>query len=80
MGPGLVHIYGSNIDNGTDAGLYRWESRKGHSFSFGPHATVFRAEIYVMNVEKGYTSKNICILSDSRVPKHVLNHFQINSN
>jgi len=61
MGPGLVHIYGSNTDSGTDAELYRWQSIKGHSFSFGLHATVFQAEIYAIkacimeNVEKGYT-------------------------
>jgi hypothetical protein len=47
------------------------ESRKGHSLSFGLHATVFQAEIYALkacimeNVEKGYTGRNICILSDS---------------
>jgi len=71
MGPGLVHIYGSNTDSGTDAELYRWESRNGHRFSFGLHATVFQAEIYAIkacimeNVEKGYTSRNISIVSDS---------------
>jgi RNase H. len=85
MGPGLLHIYGSYTNNGIDAGLYRWESRKGHSFSLGHQATVFQAEIYAIkagimeNVEKRYTSRNICILSDSWVPKKVLNHFQINS-
>jgi hypothetical protein len=30
---------------GTGAGVYKWSSRKGHSFSLGLHTTVFQAEI-----------------------------------
>ena len=35
MGPGLVHIYGSNTNNGTVAGLYRWESKRGTASVLG---------------------------------------------
>ena len=48
--------------------MYRWGSK---SFNLWLHTTVFQAEIYnikacVMgNTEKGYTGRNICILSDS---------------
>jgi hypothetical protein len=43
----------------------------GHSFSLGLHTTVFQPEIYAIkacimeNIEKGYTGRNIYILSDS---------------
>jgi hypothetical protein len=52
--------------------LYRWGLRRGHSFSLGLHTTLFQAEMYIIkacimeNVEKGYTGRNIYILSDSQ--------------
>jgi hypothetical protein len=50
--------------------MYRWGLRKGHSFSLGLHTTIYQTEIYAIkagileNTEKGYTGRNICILSD----------------
>jgi hypothetical protein len=46
--------------------------KKGHSFSSGFLTTVCQAELYVINacivenIEKGYTGRNIYILSDSQ--------------
>jgi hypothetical protein len=51
--------------------VYRWGSRRGHNFRLGLHTMVFQAEIYVSkacvmeDIEKGYTGRHICILSDS---------------
>jgi ribonuclease HI len=56
----------------------------GLSFSLGLHTTVFQAEIYAImvcimeNIEKGYTGRNIYILSDSQVAIKALDSFQIN--
>jgi ribonuclease HI len=67
------------------AGVYKWASRRGHSFSLGHHTTVFQAEIYAIkacimeNIEKGYKGRNIYILSDSQADIKALNNFQINS-
>jgi hypothetical protein len=66
-GSGLVHRR-DKTDRGTDFGVYRWASK---SFSLWLHTTVVQAEIYSIkvcamgNTEKGYTGRNICILSDS---------------
>ena len=82
MGPGLVHR--SKTERGTGAGVYKWGSRR-HSFSLGLHTTVFQAEIYTIkvcimeNIEKGYTSRYIYILSDSQAAVKALESFQINS-
>jgi len=35
-------------NKGTGAGVYRWGSRKAHSFSFGLHTMVFQAETYAI--------------------------------
>ena len=64
----------------ADGGL-----KRGHSFSFGLHTTVHQAEIYVIkacimeNIEKGYTGRNIYILSECEVAIKALDSFQINS-
>jgi ribonuclease HI len=83
---GLVwYTDGSKTNKGTGAGVYRWGSRRGHSFSLGLHITLFQAEIYAIkacimeNIEKGYTGRNIYILSDSQVAIKALDSFQINS-
>jgi hypothetical protein len=38
----------SKINKGTGAGVYRWGSRRGHSFSLGLHTTVFQVAIYAI--------------------------------
>jgi hypothetical protein len=59
----------SKTNEGTDTGVYKWGSGKGHSFSLGLHTTVFQAEMYAIkackmeNIEKGYKARNIYILS-----------------
>jgi hypothetical protein len=64
-GPGLVHTHGSKGNKGTGAAVYRWGSRRGHSFILGLHTTVFQAEIYAIkacimeNIDEGYTGRNI---------------------
>jgi ribonuclease HI len=75
---------GSKTNKGTGAGVYRWGSSRGHSFSLGL-TMVFQAEIYAIkpcimeNIEKGYTSRNIYILSDSQAAIKALDSYQINS-
>jgi hypothetical protein len=76
---GLVwYTEGSKTNKGTGAGMYRWGSRRGHSFSLGLHTMVFQAEIYVIKVcimdsiEKGYTGRNIYSLSKIRQPSRPL--------
>jgi ribonuclease HI len=83
---GLVwYMDGSKTNEGTPAGVYKWGSRRGHSFSLGLHITVFQEEIYAIkactmeNIEKCYKGRNICILSDSQADIKVLNNFEINS-
>jgi hypothetical protein len=45
---------------GTDAGVYRWGLKKGHSFSLGLYSIVFWVEIYIIkasvveNIKKGW--------------------------
>jgi hypothetical protein len=80
----LVRYTGrSKTNKGTSLGVYRWASRKGHSFSLGLHSTVFQAEIYAIkacimeNIEKGYTGRNIYILSDSQAAIKLPDKFQI---
>jgi ribonuclease HI len=76
---------GSKTNEGTGARVYKWGSRRGHSFSLGHHTTVFQAEIYAIkaciteNTEKGYKGRNIYILSDSQASIKALNTCQINS-
>jgi hypothetical protein len=59
------HTDGSKTNKCTGAGMYKWGSRKGHSFSLGHHPTVYQAEIYAIkacimeNTEKGYKGRNI---------------------
>jgi len=65
--------------------VYRGGSRKGHSFSLGIHTMLFQVEIYAIkacimeNIEKGYTGRNINILSDGQAAITALESFQINS-
>jgi hypothetical protein len=57
----------------------------GHSFSLGLHTVLFQAEIYTIkacimeNMEKDYTGRNICILSDSQAAIKAIDSYQINS-
>jgi len=54
---------------GTGAGVYKWGSIKGCSFSLGVHSMVFEVEIYAIkacimeNIEKGYKGRNIIPLT-----------------
>jgi ribonuclease HI len=81
----LWYTDGSKTNEGTGTGVYKWGSRKGHSFSLGFHTTVFQAEIYAIkaciieNIEKGYKGRNIYILCDSQAAIKALNNFCINS-
>jgi len=58
--------------------MYRWGSRRGHSFSLGLNTTVFQGEIYTTNARevenalKGYRGRN------SLATIKVLDSFQIN--
>jgi hypothetical protein len=73
-------------NKGTGAGVYRWCSRREHTFELGLHTTVFQAELYIIktcvmeNTEKGYIGRNICILFDSQAAIKALDSFQINPN
>jgi len=70
-GEQVCYMYGSNMNRGTGAGVYRWNSRWDHSFRFGPHTTLFQAEIYAIKacikeyIQNGYTGMNTYILSNS---------------
>jgi hypothetical protein len=77
----VCYTDGSKTNKGTHAGVYRWGSRRGHSFSLGLHTTVFQAEIYdikacrMEDIEKGYTGRNIYFLSDSQAAIKALDSF-----
>jgi len=46
---GLVwNMDGPKTNKGTGAKVYRWGSRKAHSFSFWLHTMVFQAETYAI--------------------------------
>jgi hypothetical protein len=66
----------SKTNEGTGAVVYRWDSKRGHSFQAEIHA--IKAHI-MENIEKGYTGRNIYILSDSQTAIKALDSFQINS-
>jgi hypothetical protein len=63
-------------------GVWMW-LEMGHSFSLGLHIMAFQAEIYAIkdcvmeNREKGYTGRNIYILSDGQTGIKGLKSFQI---
>jgi ribonuclease HI len=82
---GLVwYMDGSKTKNDTGTGVYRWSSRRGHSFSLWVDTMVVHAEIYAIkpnkmeNTKKGYTNRNNCILSNSQAAIKALDSFQIN--
>jgi len=58
--------------------------RRGHSFSLGLNNMVFQTEIYAIKVclkekvEKGYSGRNIYIISDSQAASKDLDSSQIN--
>lgn len=62
----------SKTNEGISAGVYKWGLRRGQSFSVGLHTTVLQAQIYAIkacimqDIERGYTGRNICILSNSQ--------------
>jgi hypothetical protein len=79
---GLVcYTDGYKTNKVTGTGVYRWCWRRGHNVIRGLHPTKFQAEIctvkaHIMeNVEKGYTGKNIYILSHSQAISKVLDSF-----
>jgi hypothetical protein len=61
--------------------VYRWGSRR-HIFSLGLYTTISHAEIYTIracimeSVERGYTRRNIYILSDSQAAIKALTVFR----
>jgi len=71
-------------NKGTDAGVYGWGLRRGHSFILGFHTTLLQIEIYTIeacimeNTEKCYTWRNIYFLSDRQVAIISVDSFQIN--
>jgi hypothetical protein len=66
--------------------VYRWCSRREHTFNLGLHITVFQAELYIIkacvmeNTEKGYTGRNIYILFDGKAAIRALDSFKIDPN
>ena len=83
---GLVwYTDGYKTSKGTGTVVYRWCWRRGHNFILGLHPTKFQAEMcsvkarIMENIEKGYTGKNIYILSYSQAAIKALDSFQINS-
>jgi ribonuclease HI len=76
---------GSKSNKDTGAGVFRWGSGRGHSFSLALNTTVFQAEVYAIracimeNQEKLYTGRNSCIISDSQAAIKALDSFHINS-
>jgi hypothetical protein len=83
---GLVwYTDGYKTDKGIGTGVYRWCWRRGHNFILGLHPTKFQAEMCIVkarimeNIEKGYTGKNIYILSYIQAAIKALDSFQINS-
>jgi hypothetical protein len=64
--------------------VYRWGLRSWSSFSLWLNATIFQTEYaikacIVKNIGKGYTGRNIYILSNSQAVIKALDSFQINS-
>jgi hypothetical protein len=59
--------------------------RRKLSFRFGPHITVFQAEVYAtkacinQNIDRCYKNKNIYIISDSQAAIKALGKYQITS-
>jgi hypothetical protein len=66
--PGYMYCKSFIVVEGTGAEVYKWGSRRGHSFILGLHTTILQADIYTINacimenIEKGY----ICILANSQ--------------
>jgi hypothetical protein len=63
---GLVwYTDGSKI---TGTWVYKWSSKRGHTFILGHHTMVFQTEIYdimafiMENIEMGYKDKNAYII------------------
>jgi hypothetical protein len=64
--------------------VYRWGLRSWSSFSLWLNAAIFQAEYAIKacimkNIGKGYTGRNIYILSNSQAVIKALDSFQINS-
>jgi hypothetical protein len=62
---------GSKTNVGTGAEVYIWGLRSWSSFSLWLNTTIFQAEYAIKacvmkNIGKGYTGRNICILSSSQ--------------
>jgi hypothetical protein len=70
---GLIwYTDGSKTKKGTGAGVYGYGTRQKLHFTLEKYITVFQAEVYeyatkpstVENFDRGYTNRNIYILSD----------------
>jgi len=48
MLPGYMYCKTFMVNKGTGAGVYRWGSRRGHSFILGLYTTIFQADIYAI--------------------------------
>jgi hypothetical protein len=59
--------------------MYRWGSRRGHSFSLWLNTTVFQGEIYITNAGKLENALKGCRGRNSQAAIKVLESFQINS-
>jgi len=75
----------SETSDGGDAGVYKWDSKKGHSFGLGLYTTVLQTEIQPsrhaqwriwQRATKAETSTSSLIV---KVATKVLNNFQLNS-
>jgi hypothetical protein len=55
----------------TGTWVYKWRSKRGHTFILGLHTMVFQAEIYdimaciMENIEMGYKDRNTYIIYES---------------
>jgi hypothetical protein len=79
------HMDRSKTNTDTGAGVQRWGCRRRYSFDLALHIKVLQAEIYTTkscvmgNIQKDYTDRNICTLSDSKPTINSLDNFHINS-
>jgi hypothetical protein len=76
---------GSNMNEGTGAGMYGQGMRQRFSFSLGRYATVFQATVNAIkactddNIKRGCHNRNIYILSDSQTAIRALENCKIYS-
>jgi hypothetical protein len=77
-------VWYTDRSNITGTWVYKWRSKRGHTFILGLHTMVFQSEIYdimaciIDIMEMDYKDTNTYIISDSQAAIKALN-FQMNS-